>query len=136
MCCREIAHKATSFSSTTSGESFEIKQYLTCCTSFVIYLIQCQCGKEYVGRTTQKLHDRLIQHRANIKKRFLLHGLSRHCAQHHPDATNLLTVFPIDHIRTTTHNRFEQLKKCVIFWIYRLKTLQPQGLNEMSEIIV
>lgn len=32
--------------------------------------------KEYVGRTTQKLHLRVNRHRANIQNKFLLHGFS------------------------------------------------------------
>lgn len=136
LCCKEIAHKITSFKSTTSGENFSIKHHLTCRTSYVIYMIQCIFGKQYVGRTTQELHNRINQHRANIKKGFWLHGLSRHCTQHHQGEVHPFKVFPIDHIASNVHNRFEQLKKREVYWIYRLKTLQPCGLNEVSEIIV
>lgn len=136
LCCREIAHKATMFTSTQTGESFNIEGRLTCQTSFLIYLIQCMCGKQYVGRTTQKLHNRINRHRANIKKKFQLHGLSRHCANEHPECTRPYIVYPIDQIKASVQDRFGRLKKREIYWMYRLKTLQPLGLNEVSEAVI
>lgn len=136
LCCREIAHKEKTFVSTQTGESFNVDFRLSCQSAYVIYLVQCICGKQYIGRTTQKLHMRINKHRANIKKKFQLHGLSRHCAALHADCNNPYKVYPIDHIKINIHDRFEQLKKREVFWMYRLKTLQPMGLNEVSEAII
>lgn len=88
LCCRTIAHKTT-FMSNRNKTSFPIKQHMTCQSSYVIYLIECSCGLQYVGRTTQELHCRLNQYRYNIRRLYQKHGLSRHCAtttekQKHP----------------------------------------------------
>lgn len=110
-CCHEITHNSTTFKSTNTGETFPIKQHLTCSSSYVIYLIECKCGTQYVGRTTQQLSRRLNKHRENIKKKFLLQSVSRHCAQEHPDDPNPIRITPIDHVDMSTHNRFTTLKE-------------------------
>lgn len=109
---------------------------MTCQTAYVIYLIECECQRQYVGRTIQPLHIRVNKHRANIRNKFLLHGLSRHCALKHSGSKTPFKITPIDHIKPSIHNRFEVLKKREVFWIYKLKTLQPMGLNEVSEMII
>lgn len=100
---------------------------------YVIYLVECICKKQYVGRTIQELHDRMNKHRANIKKKFLLHGVSKHCTFKHPDTSGPIKLIPIDQIESNVQNRFDILKKREMFWIYRLRTLQPLGLNEITE---
>lgn len=135
LCCSEINDKAKTFSSTQTEEIFQINHNFTCQSSYVIYLLQCICKRQYVGRTIQNLHKRMNKHRANIKKGFLLHGVSRHCSTEHPAVPHPITVTPIDFIDPTVQNRFETLKKREMFWIYRLKTLQPSGLNEITEMV-
>lgn len=53
----------------------------------------------------------------------------------HSGAMNPIEVIPIDHIYPSAQNRFEALKKKEMFGMYRLKTLQPNRLNEMTELI-
>lgn len=113
----------------------KIKHFLTCQSSYIIYLIQCICGQQYIGRTIQKLHMRMNKHRSNINNNFLLHGVSKHCFMKHPETPNVIKVTPIDYVERSTQNRFEALRKKEMFWIYRLKTLQPNGLNEVTELI-
>lgn len=72
-CCIDICHNTKTLKSTQMGEVFPIKHHLTCHSSYVIYLIHCRCGLQYVGHTTQQLHNRLNKHRANIKNKFNLH---------------------------------------------------------------
>lgn len=67
---------AKDFKSFTSRENFKIKYHLTCATEFVIYCIHCHCCLQYVGRTNQKLRNRINRHRANVKKGFLLHNIA------------------------------------------------------------
>lgn len=134
--CTEISDKQKTFTGSISGESFDIRYHLTCQSSYVIYLITCICGNKYVGRTIQKLHNRANKHRANVRNKFILHGLSRHCITTHPENPNPYKILPIDYIPPSVHNRFENLRKREIYWIYRLQTLQPSGLNEISETII
>lgn len=111
------------------------KFHLNYYSQYVIYLIECVRGVQYAGRIVQKLHQRLNMHRNNIKKYFLLQSVSRHMSTNHPEMLNSYSVMPIDHITSSVPNRFEALKKREIYWIYKLDTLKPHGLNEITEMI-
>lgn len=134
-CCTDIQHNRTHFQSIHSKEIFPIKFHLTCQSNYIIYLVDCICGQQYIGRTTQKMHLRLNQHRSNIKKGFLKHSVSRHIFNHHPGVPNPITITPIDFISPSTSDRFEKLKNKEMFWIFKLQTLFPRGLNDVTEIV-
>lgn len=141
LCCNEITHRAKMFTSVQTKEQFPIKHHLTCQTSYIIYLMECPCGRQYVGCTIQKLHQRVNKHRANICNKFLLHRFSKHISQEHISQEHPLDpipfkINPIDHVPFFIQNRFEQLKKREVFWIYKLRSLQPMGLNEVTEVII
>lgn len=133
-CCKEIQHNAKTFRSIQTGETFDTKYHLMCNSSYVIYLIECWCGVQYVDRTTQ-LHKCLNTHKENIKKKFQLHSLSRHCATSHPDNLFPLRITPIDHVDLFVHNRFSSIKRKYTYWIFKSKSLQPGGLNKLTEMI-
>ena len=68
--CNTCQHMpSTSFNSKTTGEKFWIRHKFSCKSRNVIYLIACsvpKCKKQYVGKTKQKLSDRISQHLGNI----------------------------------------------------------------------
>lgn len=78
------------------------------------------------------LHNRQNRHSLNIWKTFFLH---EHRLLEHPGDLNPITIIPIDHVKESTSNRFEVLKRREAFWIYKLRTLQPTGLNEITKVI-
>lgn len=43
---------------------------------------------------------------------------------------------PIDWIPPDTSNRFEALRKMEVYWMIKLQTLRPYGLNEVSEAVL
>lgn len=57
----------------------------------------------------------------------------RQCFQDQPHDPKLT---PLDHIPPSIPNRFEQIKKREIYWFYKLRSLQPMGLNEVTEVII
>ncbi|KAM4034696.1 LOW QUALITY PROTEIN: uncharacterized protein ACNLHF_021375 [Anomaloglossus baeobatrachus] len=84
-----------------------------------------ECGKCFNEKTS-------LIHMHNIKKGFLLHGLSRHCTMVHDKKINF-TITPIEQISSNISNRHEMLSKKETFWIYKLNTLKPLGLNEEAQ---
>lgn len=68
-CCKEITDKRTEFQSSKLGEYFYIKHHFSCQSRYVIYLLECSCGLQYVGWTIQKLQARMNKHRSNSKKK-------------------------------------------------------------------
>ena len=58
------------FSSSYTGLAYKMKHHLTCKSRYVAYLISClDCGKHYVGKTTQHMHQRHGGHRSEIDDR-------------------------------------------------------------------
>ncbi|XP_055614511.1 uncharacterized protein LOC129760856 [Uranotaenia lowii] len=51
----------------------------------VVYSIQCSCGKEYVGQTSQTLEKRTKQHENNIRLKNTQTGLAQHALQDDAD---------------------------------------------------
>lgn len=82
--CRVCSHNGCTqrrthmFSSTSTSREHEIELFITCFTEGVVYLNQCPCGLQYVGRTKRPLSVRLNEHITNIKSGFLKHSVSKH----------------------------------------------------------
>ncbi|CAJ0952386.1 unnamed protein product [Ranitomeya imitator] len=72
-----------------SGKQFKIKDYYTCDTSYVVYLIKCPCGLGYVGETTQPIKDRISKHKSTIRCRNLLLPIPKHFADHNHRVSQL-----------------------------------------------
>lgn len=122
--------------SNTNQTTFQIKHHLTYQSSYVIYLIECAFGLQYVGRTIQPPRCRLNQHRHNIQKPYPKYSVSRHCANTPEKETHQIKITPIDYIPYNPYNRLSLLQKREIYWIYQLNTFMPEGLNEIQELIV
>lgn len=130
--CRESKTKKTNkFKSNVTGKEYEIKNFISCHTKGVIYLLTCECGQQYVGRTIRTGCKRVGEHLTNIRKGFLDHSLSKHFSiQHHRNPKNLEIVLIEKYV---PHWRGSNLKRTVsrreVFWIHELKCFQPNGHN-------
>ena len=131
--CSTLKKKKT-FQSTITNKTFKIPVNLACTTRNVIYLLTCTvCNKQYVGETKRPFCVRLKEHLADIRlkrnKPIALHFNS------HDSSNNSLIPQIIEKIQrdpddpVTTDIR----KKREVFWIYRLKTLIPNGLNFLGQ---
>ena len=77
------------FSSTYTGQTYRVRHHLTCKSRYVVYLITCKdCGKQYVGKTTQYMHTRHTGHRSEVENQsselgdhFHQCGVSKMCLQ-------------------------------------------------------
>ena len=82
--------KKTEFVATNTGETHVIKDFIGCHTEGVVYVLQCSCNLQYVGRTKRALKVRIKEHVENIIKGFPKHNVSRHFDQiHNRDPTQL-----------------------------------------------
>jgi GIY-YIG catalytic domain len=124
--------ESKTFSSNTTHQTYAIKQNLSCTTRNVIYLISCtKCGKQYVGQTTLTLRDRFTRHRFDIN-----HKENKSVANHFNSSDHSLkdcTIIPIEAV-----DKKEYLTKRENYWIKKLKTLNPWGLNlqEEAELVI
>lgn len=99
-CCSLIPKGRKEVISKVTGETHIIKGHLSCESNYVIYILECPCGLQNVGRTKQKLRERINKHRFNMKYRIMYHSVSRHFAHHHGGDPKLLTVTPLEQVKT------------------------------------
>lgn len=122
------------FRSEANGFKYKMFHDLNCHSSWVIYIITCMpCKKQYVGKSETPLNIRLNNHRNHIKNRLETCELAEHfirSPQH--DFSRDVCITPIE---TITKNLELEKKKSVLkererFWISKLKTIQPSGINK------
>jgi hypothetical protein len=143
--CQNHLRETRTFSSCSNHTQYTIRDYLSCRSFNVIYLLDCaRCGKtQYVGETGQPIHKRLYGHR---------HNITRYSPTAHRDPmtrTNTGTFTPEDtmvakHFNEDGHTIcdlrctiIEQLHTSSVvvrrhrekWWRHQLQTNYPDGLN-------
>lgn len=61
--------KSKEFFATVTIRNYSIQQLIMYNTVGVVYVLECDCGLQYKGRTSRPLHVRLGEHVNNIQKR-------------------------------------------------------------------
>ena len=129
----QIFRTTKSFKSEQNHRSYRIPPGIQCKTANVIYLLTCtSCKKQYVGETKRPFIVRLKEHLADIRlkrdKPVAIH-INSHTSDINKVIPHIIEVINRDpDLPETTNLR----KKREIFWIYRLRTLIPHGLNKLG----
>ena len=103
---------------------------MTCTSENVVYLITYnKCGIQYVGETSQKLRNRLNNHRSSLKRLpnlYLYHHFSSD--GHTVDDISIMPIEEIEHSdgANVTSLRLERED----YWCRELCTYYPYGLND------
>ena len=128
--CRQIRQTST-FNSHTTGSTFKIRCNVNCKSKNVIYVLQCKCGLQYVGETDQPFHKRMNGHRSDYEKKPDL-PLSRHLrsSNHSKESLNELSITIIDQNLSWSKEDRQNREK---FWMRKLKSLSPYGINEKGK---
>ncbi|KAM4017573.1 uncharacterized protein ACNLHF_007193 isoform 1-T3 [Anomaloglossus baeobatrachus] len=129
--------KGDHFTHPRSGKSFPIKEYFTCLSNFVVYIIKCPCGLLYVGETIQHVGDRIASHKSTIRcgKLWLPIPHHFHEAKHNVAQLRFQVIDKVYRPRRGG-NHIELLKKRESFWIHKLQTLAPKGLNREIDWLI
>ena len=117
------------FSSTNTNESFLLQNCTDCSTKNVIYLITCKrCQMQYVGQTNQPVSKRMNSHRFDIRNFNVDEAkYASHVAVHfnsYGHSLNDFSFMPIDIVNDTMKRLCKET-----FWIHKLNTHYPEGLN-------
>ena len=127
ICTKHLVQTPT-FSSASTSQTFTIRHKMTCETSNLIYLLFCsKCQKsQYIGETKCSLKQRFYQHRSNINKNA---GtlVTLHFNQNDHSLEDMRCI-AIEKVFSDVHSR--RLAR-EAFWIKKLQTLSPHGLNTM-----
>ena len=133
LCCKQVIVTSI-FRSYQTQQLYTIFQKLNCKSKFIIYLMErASCRVQYVGKAETAFNIRLNNHRkdANNPKsmpadlHFRKHG---HSFNLHAKFT---LIEQLSNIHTTDKDTLKfQLKRREDFWIQKLETLTPKGLNQ------
>lgn len=74
--------KGETFTHPRSGKKYPIRDFFTCDSNYVVYLIKCLCGLAYVGETTQRVKYRMCRHKSMIHQKELLLLIPAHFDVH------------------------------------------------------
>lgn len=123
--------KRKDFIASATNRKYEIKQLITCNTEGVVYMMECGCGLQYVGRTSRPLHVRIGEHVNNIKKGLVTHNVSKHFRLFHKRNPAKFKFWGIE--KVTNHwregNYIRKLSKRESFWVFETKVGVLFGLN-------
>ena len=116
------------FTSSTTGQQFKVNGNLSCTSSWVVYLITCRkCQLMYVGQTRNMIKQRISGHRSCIRRR--QYSTSPLVAPHFNESGHSDGDFSVTLIEQITDKDPIKLDSRETFWIKKLKTLHPDGLN-------
>ena len=120
--------KSTCTFSSSSGAKSTIKYSSNCRTSNAIYLITCRiCNKKYVGETKQMLARRMNLHRSDWKT---LKFNRSPVAEHFHQTGHTFTDIDLCCIEFREGWSDKTRKERETYWIRRLHTLHPTGINK------
>jgi len=116
-----------SYVSSSNMSRFKLKENTNCSSTHVIYLITCQkCGMQYVGQTRQQVSKRMNSHRFDINN-FTDPLYATNVAAHFNSADHSLEDFrflPIE----VLYDDMDRLTR-ETYWMHKLNTVHPSGLN-------
>ena len=133
LCCQQILD-TNQFRSHVTGKSYKIYHQVNCKSSNIIYLMDCsKCHKQYVGKAQTVFNLRLNNHRKDVRRTDAIRA-DRHfnCPDHEFNRDAKFTV--IEELKNT--DTFDKkkvkyiLEKGEDFWMIKLKTIHPDGLND------
>ena len=107
---------------------------VSCETKNVIYCLECTyCGKQYVGETKRSFRIRISEHMGDVRNHRNHKPVAKHFNSRNHNlkcirATILEAITKDPELQTTTDHR----RSREIVWIYRLRSIDPFGLNTMG----
>lgn len=132
-CCKQVV-PTTTFKSTTTKEVFKIRHQTNCKSTYAIYLMECKrCKVQYIGKCESTFNVRLNNHRKDA-----LHPTnstipaSKHFSNQSHNFNRDAKFIIIETITDKSKTKEEKqqiLLRRENFWIKKLKTLIPNGLN-------
>lgn len=133
LCCTQVVNTNT-FKSNQTNRVFNIYHEITCKSQWVIYLLECiLCNIQYVGKSETPFNIRLNNHRKDVNSPKAIPAClhfrkERHNFLKHARFTLIEELSEKDNISKETLKL--RLKQRENFWILKLQTLTPKGLNQ------
>ncbi|XP_063077568.1 uncharacterized protein LOC134467623 [Engraulis encrasicolus] len=141
--CGKCAHCSNTVDTKTfthphTGEKYNIKQFINCVSTHVVYMLKCPCGLMYIGQTKRNLKLRIAEHKASIRNGNMEYAIARHYKDRNHGSATTLRFVGIERVMPNPRggDLIKQLLKREAHWIHKLNTVEPHGLNEKQELSV
>jgi hypothetical protein len=125
--------KSGTITSTATGNTYITRHTVTCNSNNLIYCISCKvCHKQYVGQTKNAVKDRFKGHFYSIENPHKSDtSVGRHysTADHHGIKDVIIHVLEFIQAPNETPSSQRLRDERELFWIHRLSTIAPSGLN-------
>ena len=133
---KKVQRNLDRFTSPSNKQEFEIKQFITCNSTHVVYTLRCPRGLLYIGLTKRRLRIRIGEHIKNIKSGYTDHNVSLHFKTKHNQDPSGLEFWGIEQVETHWRgsHRIRELSKRETNWIFLTDVLVPKGLNVELDI--
>ena len=130
---RDTAVSRTTYTFSTTGETREIKQHITCKSNNLTYMIECKkCKKQYIGETKRSLRERFTEHRQATNNSD--HASAQAAVPAHfnlpSHSVKDMLLIPLE-LQVT--NNPSRRKAREAYFIQRGQTLTPYGINRRNE---
>ena len=128
-CCKQVL-QTKEFRSNITQKTYIIFHRLNCKSKHLIYLLECRkCKLQYIGKCETAFNLRLNNHRKDSTKEDAIPASKHFNTSGHNFSTDAKFTL-IEQLKIENHpNITETLKNREDFWIIKLQTLSPKGLN-------
>ncbi|OCT88162.1 hypothetical protein XELAEV_18016787mg, partial [Xenopus laevis] len=119
--------KRTTFLGRLDIKEYTIKHLINCKTTGIIYVMECICGKRYVGKTKRQI----MEHVGDVRNKRNT-SIANHINGHHNGDCGIMKFIAVDHVKSTTRIGVidRKLLQREAEWIFWLNSKAPIGLNE------
>jgi hypothetical protein len=136
--CKTFPNTGGNFTATTTSRGYLFKAEQNCCATNVIYCITCKkCKKQYVGETLRQFRERLREHFYSVLNFDPIKSKNMPVARHFNSPNHTVADFQCQIIEIILKNpklpettRFRKGRE--MFWIHKLRTISPEGINIME----
>ena len=119
--------------SNTLSRKFESKKQVNCCSSNLVYCLECKtCGIQYVGETLRPFKKRLYEHSSNVVNKNMDDPVGAHFnGPGHNGGNKQIKSYILAFITKPPKSQEanKMRKKFETAWVYKLRTSLPYGLN-------
>ncbi|OCT94589.1 hypothetical protein XELAEV_18012269mg [Xenopus laevis] len=123
------------FKGRSNQRTYNINFYANWGTSNIIYLITCECGLQYVGKTTRPFRKHFSKHLSCVTRFDLSSAAAKHLIECHNNRLCITTQI-IDRVITGIRKGDTEipLLRKEAFCSHKLNTIKPYGLNREWEL--
>ena len=129
----QVLEENTVFRSTQTGERFKIRQDIDCKSDNIIYLVTCKRYKFQGVGSCAKLSQRVSNYITSIEKKSPGCNIEKHFLKADHSIADF-SILGIVKLENPPPDPIDRLRDFEGFWMIKLNTLEPYGLNGINEI--